>query len=177
MQYIILLRGVNVGGRTIKMDELRSCFENNGYKNAQTILQTGNVIITTKGKDTGMLTQQVESMLEKAFHYPARVIALEPAALQQILEKNPFTEINPDLHRYILFTKNGFEKTLAKEFQAADDNDEKIKKGNGVIYWTVRKGSTLDSPFAKYIAKTAAKAFQTTRNVNTLEKILARCDL
>lgn len=175
MQYILLLRGVNVGGRNIKMDELKSCFEKNGFGNVHTILQTGNVILTAKEKNSGKLAHTVESMLEESFHYPARVLALEPVALQNILDKNPFTQIHPDFHRYILFTKDGFEKTLLKDFRNMANSDEKIQKGNNVVYWTVRKGMTLDSPFAKYFAKAASREFMTTRNVNTLEKILAKC--
>ena len=175
MQYIIFLRGINVGGRNIKMVELKSCFEKNGYSNVQTVLQTGNVIVDTKEKDAGLLSQKIASILEKSFHYPAKVMAITPKKLSAVVDKNPFAEVDKDFHRYILFTKNGFENTLAGEFEKTENNDERICKGDGVIYWQVRRGLTLDSPFAKIIAKTASKEFQTTRNVNTLEKILLKC--
>ncbi len=176
MQYIILLRGINVGGRNLKMDELKSCFEKNGYSNVQTILQTGNIIVTSKEKNSESLTKKAETMLEKNFHYPAKVIAITPEHLKQILEANPFQDAHPDFHRYVVFLKDGFEKSIIKDFKTESGSNEKIKQGDGVIYWTVPKGSTLDSPFGKYLAKISAKEFQTTRNVNTLEKILAKCE-
>lgn len=176
MQYIILLRGINVGGRNLKMDELKSCFEKNGYSNVQTILQTGNIIVTSKEKSTESLTKKAETMLEKNFHYPAKVITIAPDHLKKITEANPFLVADPNFHRYIVFLKNGFEKTITKDFRPAKEVEEKINVGDGVIYWTVPKGSTLDSPFGKYLAKISTKEFQTTRNVNTLEKILAKCE-
>lgn len=176
MQYIIFLRGINVGGRNLKMDELKSCFEKNGYSNVQTILQTGNIILTANEKNPDALTKKTETLLEKTFHYPAKVIVILPEHLKQVLKANPFNEVDPNFHRYIVFLKNGFEKVVVKDFKTAKDAGEKISAGDGVIYWTVPKGSTLDSPFGKYIAKLAAKEFQTTRNVNTLEKILAKCE-
>ncbi len=176
MQYIILLRGINVGGRNLKMDELKSCFEKKGYSNVQTILQTGNIILAANVKTPELLTKKAEALLEKTFHYPAKVITIAPEHLKKIMEANPFLVADPNFHRYIVFLKNGFEKTITKEFRPAKEVEEKISAGDGVIYWMVPKGSTLDSPFGKYIAKIAAKEFQTTRNVNTLEKILAKCE-
>ena len=42
--WVALLRGVNVGGRTIKMAELRSTLEEAGLENVETVLQSGNVM-------------------------------------------------------------------------------------------------------------------------------------
>lgn len=176
MQYIILLRGINVGGRNLKMDELKSCFEKEGYSNVQTILQTGNIILSANVKTPELLTKKAEALLEKTFHYPAKVITITPKHLKKIMEGNPFRDADPDFHRYIVFLKNGFEQSIIKDFKPVKEVDEKIRADDGVIYWTVPKGSTLGSPFGKYIAKIAAKEFQTTRNVNTLEKILIKCE-
>jgi hypothetical protein len=50
--------------------------------------------------------------------------------------------------------------------------DEQIALGDGVIYWRVKKGLTLDSAFAHYLTKSKYKAFNTNRNLNTLQKML-----
>jgi len=43
-QYLALLRGINVGGKNIiKMSDLKSCFENNGFTDVLTYIQSGNV--------------------------------------------------------------------------------------------------------------------------------------
>ncbi|MEO6188810.1 MAG: DUF1697 domain-containing protein [Ginsengibacter sp.] len=175
MQYIVLLRGINVGGRILKMDELISCFEKNGYKDVITILQTGNVIINTTKKDTGKLTNEIESMLSKTFDYPAKVIVITPDQLKSMLDKIPFKK-DENFHRYLVFTKDSFEKELVKNAPDLDPVEEKIMEGAGVVYWTVRKGSTLDSSFGKYLAKTTSKHFSTSRNANTLEKMFAKTE-
>lgn len=175
MQYIILLRGVNVGGRTIKMNELKACFEGNGYQNVQTILQTGNVIVEISEKNIAKLQKKVEAELTAAFNYPAKVLAVTPEQLQDILAAFPFKNLTPDFHRYIVFTEDGFEKTLVKDCGALYKDMEEVIAGENVVYWRVLKGNTLDSVFGKYMNKTAAKHFITNRNMNTLEKVLAKC--
>ena len=47
MMYAVLLGGVNIGGRTVKSDELKQSFIKAGFKNPQTVLASGNVIISS----------------------------------------------------------------------------------------------------------------------------------
>lgn len=176
MEYIILLRGINVGGRTIPMAELKTCFEKAGYRKVQTVLQTGNVILESPEKKTATVRARVESLLSKTFGYPARVLVLVPETLRALAEKYPFTGVGSEFHRYIVFTEDGFEKELVKLAGTLDKSMEEIKAGKDVLYWRVRKGSTLDSDFGKLMGKAAAKHFMTNRNLNTLEKVLAKCE-
>ncbi len=175
MQHIILLRGVNVGGRTLKMDELKVCLEKAGYKNVITVLQTGNIILESDTKNQTGLSQSLKTLLFAIYHFNAQLITLSPSLLKSILEKNPFHKVQKDFHRYIVFTKNEFEKDIAENHPWLDNKTEEVRIGNGVIYWNVKKGFTLESSFGKYIAKVSTKEFTTTRNCNTLEKILKKC--
>ncbi len=173
MQYIVLLRGVNVGGRTIKMTELKSCFEKNGYQDVRTILQTGNVIIGADEKNTAKLRKRIEAELATAFNYPAKVLLLTPEQLRAVIAQYPFAKSGPEFHRYVIFTENGFEKDLIADCSALDKNMEEVKAGKNVVYWRVLKGNTLDSTFGKHMNKAASRHFITNRNMNTLEKIVS----
>lgn len=176
MQYIILLRGINVGGRKILMAELKACFEKAGYKNVKTVLQTGNVIVESGEKDPVVLRKHIETILNDTFNYPALVLVLQPEQLKKIMQKNPFKEADTQFHRYIVFTEKGFEKEMVRQADVLDKTIEAVSAGKEVIYWRVLKGQTLDSTFGKYMGKAAAKHFMTNRNMNTLEKILKKCE-
>lgn len=175
MQYIILLRGVNVGGRNMKMVELKSCLEEAGFRQVVTVLQTGNVILESRVKSAMKLKQQVEALLTKTFHYPAKVLALTAEQLQAVIANYPFGKYGAEYHRYAVFTEEGKAEELASEVMDLDDTVEAIQAGKDVIYWRVLKGHTLDSDFGKYMAKAAAKNVMTNRNLNTLEKVAAKC--
>ncbi len=49
MKYIALLRGINVGGKNkVSMNDLKLCFENAGFKNVVTYINSGNVIFDSE---------------------------------------------------------------------------------------------------------------------------------
>ena len=58
--YIILLRGINVGGKNkVPMAELRKCLEELGYSNVSTYIASGNVFLQSdKGADA--VKEQIE---------------------------------------------------------------------------------------------------------------------
>lgn len=173
-QFIVLLRGINVGGRNIKMAELKSCLESAGFGNVQTVLQTGNVILESN-KTKEALKEQVEGILTTTFSYPARVLVVAAGELGSVISQSPFGELSPEYHRYVIFTENGFAPDLVAEAPALKSEIEGISAGIDVVYWYVQKGMTLDSVFGKYMNKASAKHLLTTRNLNTLGKVFEKC--
>lgn len=58
-RYIALLRAINVGGHTVKMDRLRTLFAQVGLANVETFIASGNVIFDTPIQDTRALEQRI----------------------------------------------------------------------------------------------------------------------
>lgn len=171
MRYVALLRGVNVGGRTIKMGELRACFDEMGFDDVSTVLQTGNVIFSSS-KSPVTLKRSIELGLSAKFDYPAHVQVMELARLERIIGGSPFSETNPEMHSYVVFLEDGLEQQLAGDASEVLSEAESVEVGDGAIYWQVAKGSTLQSEFAKLLTKARYKNFHTNRNINTLLKII-----
>lgn len=174
MQYIILLRGINTGGRTIRMTDLKACLEKAGFSEVTTVLQTGNVLLEAAGTGKDKLKARVEKALAAGFDYPAQVLVLTAAELEEVIRRYPFHH-GPEFHRYAVFTEKGAEAVLCDGSGTTESETEEFSPGTGVVYWRVLRGHTLDSSFGKHLSRAAAKVFLTNRNLNTLEKILARC--
>jgi uncharacterized protein (DUF1697 family) len=171
VRYVAFLRGINVGGRTIKMAELTTYFEEAGYDDVATVLQTGNVIFaSTEGLPA--LKRTIEAGLSARFNYSAHVQIYQLAKLKRIVDASPFEGGDPATHSYVVFFEKGLEKQLVGEASDLEASAESIHIGDGVIYWKVAKGNTLDSAFAKYLTKARYKSFHTSRNINTLRKIV-----
>jgi uncharacterized protein (DUF1697 family) len=168
-KYVAFLRGINVGGRIIKMAELVACFEKASFKNVTTLLQTGNVSFESDKKEPE-LKAEVEELLTKTFNYPAKVIIVSADNLRKIIESNPFEGAPPEYHQYIIFFENGLEKDFVADAQEA--KGEKTQAGEGVVYWKVKKGMTLQSSRGKILTKAKYKNFNTNRNINTLKKLV-----
>ena len=65
MQYIALLRGINVGGHTVKMERLKSIFAGCGVTAVRSFITSGNIFFTTERQDREVLTKEIESHLAK----------------------------------------------------------------------------------------------------------------
>jgi len=88
---IALLRGVNVSGqKLIKMKALQAMFENLGFSNVLTYIQSGNVVFDVKPTDTGGLEQMISGAILKTFGFTVSVIVLDKAYLKNISEHNAF---------------------------------------------------------------------------------------
>ncbi len=65
MIYIALLRGINVGGKNIiKMTDLKYMFENLGYVQVKTYIQSGNVLFVSNDEEE-LLKQKIETSPEQ----------------------------------------------------------------------------------------------------------------
>src|SRR5665213_2079625 len=150
-KFVALLRGVNVGGRIIKMADLKICFEKAGYKAVKTYLQSGNAVFEST-KAENKLKQEIEQLLEQAFNYPAKVIVVNIEDLKAIIKANPFTNAPADYHQYVIFFENGLEKDFVAE--EVEQGSEDVRIGQKVAYWKVEKGETLKSERGKLLTKT-----------------------
>jgi len=92
--------------------------------------------------------------------------------VKEILENSPF-EKDVNLHIYSFICNSGDENLLMQEFLKTNHQEqEEAKLINGNFYWKIPKGNTLDSEFGKILGKKSFKNILTSRNINTIEKIV-----
>jgi uncharacterized protein (DUF1697 family) len=166
--YVALLRGVNVGGVTIKMADLAEVVRGVGYADVKTVLASGNVLFTTPDAASAA-KKALEAALRDRFGYEAWVHVLTVDAIRKIIAAYPFPR-SAERHAYVVFAVKPEVRTelLAVKLDPAV---EQAEAGDSVIYWSVPKGSTLDSAMGKAQSKASYKPWITTRNLNTLEKL------
>ncbi|MEO8263633.1 MAG: DUF1697 domain-containing protein [Pseudolysinimonas sp.] len=166
--YVALLRGVNVGGVNMKMADLAEVVRGLGYENVTTVLASGNVLFTTPDA-AAAAKDKLETALRSAFGYEAWVHVLTGAQLQKIVDAFPY-ERSGDRHAYVVFVLKAEvrDELLAV---ALDPKVEQAEAGDGVVYWSVPKGDTLDSAMGNAQSASKHKPWLTTRNLNTLEKL------
>jgi uncharacterized protein (DUF1697 family) len=168
-RYVGLLRGVNVGGVTMRMAELAEVVRGLGYDEVSTVLASGNVRFSA-ADPASAAKESLEHALRARFGYEAWVHVLTQDALRAIVDAYPYPR-REDRHAYVVFTVNPAtrDELLAVELDPAV---EQAQAGDGVVYWSVPKGSTLDSAMGRAQSAARHKPWLTTRNLNTLEKLL-----
>ncbi|WGD37253.1 DUF1697 domain-containing protein [Lysinibacter sp. HNR] len=178
-RYVALLRGINVGVITLKMVDVRQVFEDVGLKSVRTVLASGNVLFESDSTVTH-LKPLIEKALGDRFGYQAWVHVVEITRVRRIIEDYPFDGGRDGWHPYVVFVSERDALTELVELReagadqevVASDQEEAVAPGDGVIYWTVRKGNSLGSPFAKQMARARYRAVSTTRNLRTLQKLV-----
>jgi len=90
---ISMLRGVNVGGHNrISMDALRALYESLGMEDAQTYVQSGNVVFKTKEHDAVKLATKIQNGIQKKLACKPEVILRSVAELEDVTAKSPFAK-------------------------------------------------------------------------------------
>jgi len=91
---ISLLRGVNVGGHNkIKMDALRDLYKSLGLQDAQTYVQSGNVVFRTKAGDISKHGKRIEDAIEKSFGIRPAVVLRTSVELGDVIAQNPCAKL------------------------------------------------------------------------------------
>ena len=85
--YVALLRGINVGGKNlIRMPALKVCFEENGFEDVSTYIQSGNVLFSSSQTGNAALTDRIEAMLGEAFDYVPTVVVRSRKQMKAIVD-------------------------------------------------------------------------------------------
>ncbi len=82
-RYAAFLRGVNVGGVTLKMADVAAVFTDAGFDNVKTILASGNVLLDS-ASSAGAVRKKAEAALREAFGYDAWALAYELETIRRI---------------------------------------------------------------------------------------------
>src|SRR3954447_14242021 len=78
--YIAMLRGVNVGGNTLKMDWLRNACEELGLGDVRTYVQSGNIVFTSR-LGAAKLAQTLKVTVDAQTRLPVTVVVRSAAEL------------------------------------------------------------------------------------------------
>lgn len=168
-RYVAFLRGVNVGGVTLKMAEVAAAFEQAGFTGVRTILASGNVLLDSTAGTTEV-RRTAEATLRRAFGYDAWVLVYDLETVAAISAGYPFEREVEGQHSYVTFVTD--QPALDELAALSAGPDEKIQRGDGVIYWQVPRASTLNSTIGRTMGKKRYKSSTTTRNLRTLDKVL-----
>jgi uncharacterized protein (DUF1697 family) len=171
---ISMLRGVNVGGHNkIKMDALRALYEFLKLRDAQTYVQSGNVIFSTDERDISRLAKRIEDGIERKFGFRPDVILRTAAEMRDVIARNPFAKrrgIEPGKLLVSFLASDPGEEARKKLRQMKCDPEELRVEGREVyIYFPNGMGrSKLPWAGLDKMLKTPA----TGRNWNSVTKML-----
>jgi uncharacterized protein (DUF1697 family) len=159
-KYVAFLRAVNVGGRVIKMAELKACLE-----------KAGNVIFSSDIDDKAMLTEQIEEAIEKAFGMKVSVLVLDFATLEKLVKAIPEEWVNDKQMKCdVMLLWDEVDNMKIIDQMPHNPEIEDIKYVPGAVIWRIDRDKVSKSRMFKLVGTKLHKQM-TSRNPNTIRKI------
>lgn len=170
-RYIAFLRAINVGGHTVKMEELRKHFAMPGFKNISTYIQSGNVIFDHAETDVNVLIGKIEARLLKILGYEVRTFLKTPAQLQKIVADTPFKDIPEEMAQHVSFLSEKPAKEAVEQLLQFQNENEQFRIIGTEAYILVKKGAYGETKFSNTFLEKKLKVAATTRNWATVNKM------
>jgi uncharacterized protein (DUF1697 family) len=172
---IALLRGINVGrAKRIAMADLRTVFEELGFTDVRTVLNSGNVVFGGSTRALKAAAVAVEEALVQRLGVASRLTVLSADELAEVIAGNSLLGQSSDPARLVAFILSSADQhQLLAPLAQQDWSPGALAIGKRAAYVWCPTG-ILDSAAAKAIAKLLGDS-TTSRNWNTLGKLQALC--
>lgn len=174
---VALLRGINVGkAKRIAMADLRRLFEDLGYGDVRTVLNSGNVVFTMPSRASGRGAADLAEKLSKAVAdrtgVSCRIIVLDAGEVVEAVTKNPLSKAAKDPTRLLLIAlRDSSAATALKPLLSERWTPESFALQNRIAYLWCPKG-IADSPLWESVNRAIGDS-GTARNLATMTKVLS----
>lgn len=172
-QYVALLRGINVGGRNIKMADLRAAFVSWGYQQVKSVLASGNVVFEAESTDPDTISAAIEAGIKETFGYDVHVLLRPAQAILDLVGEQPFRDIRvtKETRLYVTFLSDPPNHTLELPYTSPEGNYKilEVTPGHVLSVLTLQPGSGTTA--AMEVLEELFGVGITTRNWNTILKL------
>ncbi len=175
--WIVLLRGVNVGGANrLAMADLRALVGSLGHTSVSTYIQSGNIVLTSARSDRAALAAEICAGIERAHRLSVSAVLRTPDELREALAANPFTA-EPVATKVLV--------TFLSEVPSPDDvvrlerdrfAPDRFELLGGEIFMHYPTGAGRSKMTLDYFEKRLGVR-GTARNLNTVSKLIELADL
>ena len=173
--HIALLRGINVGGHAmLAMADLRELLNTLGFRDARTLLQSGNVVFSGGARGGAPLEAQLEKETLKRLGLRTAYLVRSVDEWADVIARNPFPgEAKRDPgHLVVMFLKAAPEADAVGALSAGISGREVIRADGRHLYITYPDGQGRSKLTGTLIEKKLG-TIGTARNWNTVLKVAA----
>lgn len=174
-RYIALLRAINVGGHTVRMEKLRELFVAMGFARVETFIASGNVIFETTRRKPEALEETIAAALEKALGYPVATFLRTVSEIAAVAAHEPFSR--PDLESgaslYVGFMKTPVARETIRAVAACRTAVDDFAVHGRELYW-LRRNIGIESIYSGARIEKTLGAPITMRNITTVKKLAAK---
>lgn len=171
--YILLLRGINVGGKNmISMPRLKSVLEGGGYEEVMTYINSGNVLFKSGEEDIIRLQADIHALLFRELGLDLAVLIISAGDLIEVSKNLPdwWGKGEGHKHNALFVIPPATAKEVYNEVGENKPEYERVSYHGNVIFWTAPLETFSKTRWSKIVV-TAAYDKVTIRNYNTFMKL------
>lgn len=176
-RYVALLRGINISGKNkISMPDLKRNFEELGFVDTVTYLNSGNIIFSSTTDESEVLLNKIRLIIKDRFALDIPVLIIMQEELEELLNNAPdwWGDDNKEIYDNLIFIMPPISyEAFYDEIGNPKAEHEKVHHYKNVVFWSF---SRKDYQKTNWWSKTAnAKVSNqiTIRTANTVRKIAA----
>lgn len=175
-KYIALLRGINISGKNkVSMPLLKKGFEDIGFLNVSTYINSGNVLFSSENKDEKVIASSCKSMIEERFKIDVPIAIISLKDFSEAIEHAPkWWDIDSEeevIHQAIFLIPPITIEKIYKAVGEAKLEYEKVSHYKNIIFWSAPR-TTLSRTRWYKIASSSVNDNVTIRNANTAKKLI-----
>lgn len=170
MKAVVLIRGINVGGIVLKMDQLKEILRACGFEDIQTYIQSGNAILTTQLQIPKDIEEAVQVMIKREAGLDVAVIVKESEAYLHETRIHPFGETADEKNIYLTFLKSKPSFDPSEFLVTLKSELEQFVLVGDLLFGYYGAGYGKSKYTTTYFEKKLGVA-ATTRNLNTVKKL------
>ena len=175
MKYVLLLRGINVGGKNkVKMDELKGQLSALGFANVVSYINSGNLIFES-GLEAHRVKDQIRQMLAEQYPFDILVALIDAEAYAKAFEDLPDWWYGELARRDVLFFTDEVDRdNMVEDIRQMKLHCEAVHFTDTGVFWgKFDEKEYLRTAYHKQVGSKVYYKQITIRNGNTAEKILA----
>jgi len=178
IRYIAFLRAINVGGHIVKMDALKKSFVRLGFEDVDTFIASGNVLFSSRSKDTAKLERQIEVQLKKELGYEVATFirTTDEVVALSAYQSFPPTEIAAARVHYVGFVGEPLTDARASALLGLTTSLENFHSRGREWFWLTRAAAG-ESKISNGTIEKALKVRSTVRGMNTIIRLAGRLQL
>jgi uncharacterized protein (DUF1697 family) len=172
---VALLRGVNLGPHhRIAMEPLREVYQSAGLSDVRTLLQSGNIVFQSKARSLDRLAAQLEAAFEARFGFHSDVFLRTAEELRAVASACPFAgrEGCDPSKLAVTFLAASPDEGARARLAAIQGIAEELQAGARELYIYYPNGMARPQLTAAMMNKAIGKVSSTTRNWNTVTKLV-----
>jgi uncharacterized protein (DUF1697 family) len=174
-KYVAFLRGINLGKRRVKNDQLLQIFTALGYGEVKVLIASGNVVFTADDADEARVTATVERALQGGLGFTVDTMLRTADEIQAMLKAEPFKgiEVTKATRLYVTLLAEKTRSSMPLPYASEDGNFRILSRTDREVYsaLTVADGGRTVDLMAVLEREYGKRA--TTRNWNTIVKAAA----